>query len=243
MVISGGSPTASGVVSSRRVPKTRHPAACARSASACPSPDDTPVMSIEGMRPTPSVSIHYGVSPNLARFGQRLVGIVGPRLIYPDGADQPSVKRFPRWIDLALVLSKLPNIMPRLGTRYNQIGFDYDRTQIVDQVMGSCFMVRRQTLDAVGEFDQGFWIWFEEVDYCRQAKNMGWKVMYTPAVQCIDHVGQSFGQVPSGKKQIYFRNSMLKYFKKWHPGWQYWVLKLAWPIGILITSIVEKIKK
>ncbi|MBI4089881.1 MAG: glycosyltransferase family 2 protein [Candidatus Kerfeldbacteria bacterium] len=88
-------------------------------------------------------------------------GIVGPKLRYPDGTHQPSVKRFPRWIDLALTLAKLPNFVPGLSRRYHATDTDYDREQMVDQVMGSCFMIRPQTLYAVGSFDEGFFIWFE----------------------------------------------------------------------------------
>jgi len=50
--------------------------------------------------------------------------------------------------------------------------------------------------------------------------------------------------VPSLQKQRFFRDSMLKYFAKWHPSWQYYLLKIVWPIGLFFTwlSVIFKIK-
>ena len=63
-----------------------------------------------------------------------------------------------------------------------------------------------------------------------------------PAAKCVDYVGQSFSQVKRGVTQRYFRDSMLKYFKKWHPSWQYYILKTAWPMGMLIAKIADLFK-
>ncbi|MFH1522879.1 MAG: glycosyltransferase family 2 protein [Patescibacteria group bacterium] len=86
-----------------------------------------------------------------------------------------------------------------------------------------------------GLLDERYFIWFEEVDFCKQAAKTGGQIWYTPVAKCTDYVGQSFEKISSLKKQIYFRDSMLKYFKKWHPVWQYWFLKLAWLVGMAIT--------
>jgi GT2 family glycosyltransferase len=90
--------------------------------------------------------------------------------------------------------------------------------------------------------DERYFIWFEEVDYCRQISKMGGEVWYTPSAKCIDYVGQSFKQVKRVKTQKYFRESMLKYFKKWHPGWQYIILWKAWFFGRSIAWIADKLK-
>lgn len=141
-------------------------------------------------------------------------GIFGPRLKYPDGNIQHSVKRFPRWIDLALVLSKLPNIMPFLSTRYQADDLDYSKTQEVDQVMGSCFLIRRDTLEHVGKFDEGFWIWYEEVDYCLRAKQSSWSTVYVAEAEAMHGRGQSFQQVSTAEKQRYLRRSIRHYAQK-----------------------------
>jgi hypothetical protein len=101
-------------------------------------------------------------------------------------------------------------------------------------------MIRKEALEELGGLDERYFIWFEEVDYCKKAKQAGWKVMYTPTAKCMDYVGKSFVQVPRGKTQKYFRDSMLKYFYKWHPAWQYWVLKILWIPSMIISRLKMK---
>jgi len=80
------------------------------------------------------------------------------------------------------------------------------------------------------------------VDYCRQIRAMGGEVWYSPAGECIDYVGQSFKQVERGAAQNYFKQSMLKYFRKWQPRWQYLILKIAWPAGGIMIRAADKLK-
>jgi len=136
---------------------------------------------------------------------------------------------------------KFPHIFPSILNKYLVKDFDYKNENIVDSIRGSFFMIRREAIEKIGLLDERYFIWFEEVDYCKQIKMAGGEVWYTPTAECIDYVGASFSQLPSGQKQKYFRDSMLKYFQKWQPGWQYWVLRIVWPIGIMITSIGEKL--
>ena len=89
--------------------------------------------------------------------------------------------------------------------------------------------------------DERYFVWFEEVDYCMQVRKAGGEVWYTPAGRCVDYVGQSFKQVKRGKTQNYFRDSMLKYFKKWHPGYRLVILYIAWIFGSVITSIFDSV--
>lgn len=154
----------------------------------------------------------------------------------------PHVRRFPTvWDQLAIVL-KLPHIFPSALNKYLCKNFDYTKEREVDSIRGSFFMIRREVIEKIGALDERYFIWFEEVDFCRRVKEAGWKVIYTPAVECVDYVGKSFAQVKRGVTQRYFRDSMLKYFKKWHPVWQFWVLKTAWPIGMLFSYIGDIFK-
>ena len=86
-------------------------------------------------------------------------------------------------------------------------------------------------------FDDQYFLWFEEVDFCRQIKKAGGQVWYTPVTQCTDFIGQSFIQLPLGQAQKHMRDSSLKYFQKWHKRNEYWILRLAWPFGIFLANI------
>lgn len=134
-------------------------------------------------------------------------------------------RRFPRVFDQLAIILKLPHLFPWILKKYLRLDFDYSRSSKVDSIRGGFFMIRRR-----GEIllDERYFLWFEEVDFCRQIYKNGGEVWYTPVAECIDYVGQSFKQVNRLITQKYFRDSQLKYFKKWHPWWQYWILKIAW---------------
>lgn len=162
-------------------------------------------------------------------------GILGPKLVYPDGRTQASVRRFPSFWDQAAIVLKLSHFLPRLPVlkRYLGADIDLDAEQPVDQVMGACFLVRKELIDQKLGYDERYFIWMEEVDFCRTAKEKGWEVRYLPQVSVIHHLGQSFAKEFQPKRQKYYLTSLKKYFSKWHPGWQAWSIKILAPIGMV----------
>ncbi|MFH1255089.1 MAG: glycosyltransferase family 2 protein [bacterium] len=168
-------------------------------------------------------------------------GVAGCHLVKENRETVSHVRRYPRLSDQLAIVLKLPHLFPGILDGYLRKDFDYSKEAEVDSIRGSFFMIRREVIEKIGGLDERYFVWFEEVDYCRQAKNAGWKVMYTPVADCVDYVGRSFALIKRGKSQQYFRGSMLKYFKKWHAYWQYLILKTAWPIGIFMASIGEKL--
>lgn len=142
------------------------------------------------------------------------VGVAGCHLVTDTGKTVSHVRRFPGlWNQLAIVL-KLPHLFPRVLDRYLMRDFDYTKEARVDSVRGSFFMIRRAAL-RVGLLDERFFIWFEEVDFCKRMRSAGWEVWYTPVARCVDRVGRSFAQVSGYKKQKMFLESMYRYFDKW----------------------------
>jgi len=203
----------------------------------------------------PDMRVLQGTLEGMVRWmdSRPEAGVAGCHLIKEDGATVPHVRRWPKFCDQMAIILKLPHFFPGILDNYLRNDFDYKKEAIVDSVRGSFFMIRKEAFKnepttedlkagkTLPYLDERYFIWFEEVDYCRQAKNAGWKVMYTPSVKCIDYVGKSFALMKRGKTQEYFRDSMIKYFKKWHPAWQAALIRLAWPIGIMIAAIGEKL--
>ena len=146
------------------------------------------------------------------------IGILGPRLVGADGKLQPSVRRFPTLLSQALIMLKLHHLLRRLSPfrRYFADDFDYAKAASVDQVMGAAFMIRRQVVHALGGLDERFFIWFEEVDYCKRAKDAGFQVWYAPVATIVHHGGESFSKAFGPTKQKYFNDSLRKYFAKHH---------------------------
>ncbi len=174
------------------------------------------------------------------------VAVAGPRLLNADWTVQPSVRRLPTPIDQLFVLLKLYRLMPWLPPvhRYFHGDFDYAKTDHshVEQVMGAAFFIRGEVLNTVGLLDERFFIWFEEVDYCKRVIDAGWKVAYVPTAEIVHLGGESFAQAMTIKKQRYFTDSMLEYFRK-HRG-ETVALMLAIPalIGLGLASLASLLK-
>jgi len=171
--------------------------------------------------------------------------VAGCHLIDAQGRTLHHVRRFPKLSDQLAIILKLPHLFPNILNKYLRKDFDYSKAQKVETVRGSFFMIRPipvggQTFARLQELDERYFLWFEEIDFCCQVKQNGGEVWYTPAAKAIDYVNQSFKQLPLGKTQKYFMSSQLKYFKKWYPKSQYYLLKLAWPIGLAIIWLGEK---
>ncbi len=167
--------------------------------------------------------------------------VTGCRLIDESARIIKHVRRFPGVFDQLAVILKIPHLLPGILNNYLRSDFDYAKSAQVDSIRGGFFMIRREALEKIGLLDERYFLWFEEVDYCKRVKRGGGQVWYMPNAECIDLMGQSFKQVNLAVKQRYFRDSMLKYFKKWQPSYEYWTLRLAWPLGISITWLVEKL--
>ena len=172
--------------------------------------------------------------------------VAGCHLIDEQGDTVKQVRRFPAVRDQLAIVLKLPHLFPGVLKKYLRHDFDYSRAAKVNSIRGGFMMInlRAVSVEAIHAsplLDERYFLWFEEVDFCQRVKQAGGEVWYTPAAECVDYVGQSFSQLPRGESQKYFRDSMLKYFKKWQPAWQYWLLRLAWPIGISLVVIAEKL--
>jgi GT2 family glycosyltransferase len=167
--------------------------------------------------------------------------VTGCRLVDDQGKIVKQIRKFPKFFDQLLVVSKLPHIFPGLLSKYLCSRFDYSQASRVDSIRGAFFLINTENYQKISGqtkpyLDERYFIWFEEVDFCRQVYKLGGEVWYTPAAECLDYVGQSFKQVARLKTQLYFRDSMLKYFKKWEPAWQARVLTYAWK---LVTVFVK----
>ncbi len=174
------------------------------------------------------------------------VGIVSPKLVDEHGAfnRDASPRRFPKaWEQVALIL-KLPHIFPRLLDRYHMTDMDIDVEQDVDSVRAAFILVRREFLNKTGwAFDPRYFIWYEDVDICREAKRHGYRIVYTPVIQCVDYVGQSFKKRTTLWKQKQFTKSMLTYFKKWEPNYKWIWIALCRPVGIALAWMNDALHK
>jgi N-acetylglucosaminyl-diphospho-decaprenol L-rhamnosyltransferase len=136
----------------------------------------------------PDLKVHPGATARLmAALDAHLDwAIVGPRIVDPSGVEYPSVRRFPSMVDAAghalLALVRPDNPFSR---RYrDRVG---DELRAVDWVSGACFLARRAALEALGGFDEAYFMFAEDIDLCWRAHRTGWGVGVEPRAE-VTHV-------------------------------------------------------
>ena len=150
------------------------------------------------------------------------VGMVGPRLRYADGTPQESTRRFPTPLTGFFESTWLGRLWPgnpwsrRLHMADWQVNFRHD----VDWIVGAAMLARREALEQVrmaaynGPFDEGFFMYSEELDLCRRIKEAGWRIVYVPESLVIHYEGRSSEQVVAAR-HIHFNTSKVYYYRKY----------------------------
>jgi N-acetylglucosaminyl-diphospho-decaprenol L-rhamnosyltransferase len=137
-------------------------------------------------------------------------GVIGPKLLNPDGSLQPSGGRFPTPVSTVASLLGLHRLTgrPRYGTERN-----YSVPAEVDEVSGAAMLIRREVVAQVGGLDEGFAWGYEDVDYCLRVRRAGWRVQYVPDARVMHHWGgtQRLAPAPTVLKAIAGRR---RYFEK-----------------------------
>ena len=137
------------------------------------------------------------------------VAAAGPKLVYPDGRRQDSAWRFPTPLISALGLVTVG----RLGIKQSH----GDAARPVDWVTGAALVLRREALEEVGLFDEGFFLYSEEVDLQFRLREAGWEVHYLPEVTVVHHESQFSAGIPERRINEMWR-SRHRYWRKHHSG-------------------------
>jgi N-acetylglucosaminyl-diphospho-decaprenol L-rhamnosyltransferase len=143
----------------------------------------------------PDTVVRPGALVELVGFLERRpdVGLAGSRLEHDDGTQQLSAFRFPT------VLGELEG-----GLRYGKVTRLLERHVVamlpmpsaekrVDWVAGASLLVRREVFEAIGLLDEGYFMYYEEVDFCLKASRAGWPCWYVPGSKVVHLIGQSSG--------------------------------------------------
>ena len=172
------------------------------------------------------------------------VGVGGASLKNLDGTQQACVWSFPTPIDQLMLLLKLNYVFTNSKSfrRWLMKDFNYAESQDVDQVMGAFFCIRRNVIDTIGLLDDGFFIWYEEVDFCKRAVDKGFRVRYFHDVVAKHKKGASFDRVPTITKQQVLRRSIRRYIKKHHGRFAHSIFVLGEPVFFTASAFVSLIK-
>ena len=172
------------------------------------------------------------------------VGVASSLIYYPDGKIQDSIRRFPGVLDQLFVMLKIPHLFKTQAiARYMMEDSDPKQTQDVDSIMGAFMFIRRELTDEIGHFDERYFIWFEEVDFCKMTVDAGWKVRHYADTQIMHLKGHTFNKLATLRKQRWMRESMRKYMHKHHgrmTAGLFWALT---PLFIVLAHIAAIIKR
>ena len=155
-------------------------------------------------------------------------GIVGPLVRNPDGTVYPSGRPFPGVTD-AVGHAFLGGVAPgnRFTRRYHLDGWDRTTEREVDWVSGCCMLLPRVVFEAVGPFDEAFFLYGEELDMATRLRHAGWRVVFTPEVEVIHEIGVSTGR--SRRTLLLHSGSIYRYYRKHRAvGWRRLTLPFAW---------------
>jgi GT2 family glycosyltransferase len=166
----------------------------------------------------PDTVLHEDVLNRLVSYldAHPQVGIAGPQVLNADGTTQSTRRRFPTLATALFESTWLQGYAPRrvLDHYYVADGPD-DGTFEVDWVQGCALVARRAVYDQIGGLDAGYVMFSEELDWCRRAKDAGWQVAYVGGARITHYGGRSTEQAQANR-HIYFQQSKIRYFRKYH---------------------------
>ena len=131
------------------------------------------------------------------------VGAVGPRLLNGDGSLQPSCWKFPAphraWAEAIGLAALLPQ-HPVVGDYFR---WAHDEERRVDFVVGAAVLLRREVYEAVGGFDENFFLYAEETDWMKRMAQANWPTVFVPQAQ-VTHLGGASGTSKPGQNPLFF---------------------------------------
>ena len=149
-------------------------------------------------------------------------GYCGPRLLNGDGSHQPSARRFPTVLSTAYTMSGVAVSRPHSRHALNLHAVYGDREDFhADWMTGACLVVRAEAIRDVGLLDDGFFLYFEETDWCRRMFNRGWEGWYVGSAVVVHLGGQSVSHETnvrpfSGDHPLHWVNSTRRYMRRYY---------------------------
>lgn len=170
------------------------------------------------------------------------IAVAGPALRYPDGRFQHAAFAFPGILQAALDLFPPPGrigarlLESWLNGRYDRRLYRAGRPFQVDFVLGACLLVRGAALRQVGPLDEGYFMYAEEVDWCRRFARAGWRSICVPAAMVLHHGGASSSQFRARSWSTLWR-SRRRYLRRHEPAWR------AAAVDLLLRRAVARLRR
>jgi GT2 family glycosyltransferase len=195
----------------------------------------------------PDTLVHSGAFEQLCAFLESHpdVGIVGPKVLNPDGTLQAPCRRGDSrpWA----VISYFTGLAKRFPDKaffngYLLTHLPEDQIHPVDGVSGSCMFIRREVVDQIGYLDERFFAYQEDADYCLRARQAGWRVYYNPEAQITHFGGQGGSRVQPYRSIWAWHKSYFLYYRKHFAGDYFFLFNWLYYVAMGVKLLMALLK-
>ncbi len=168
-------------------------------------------------------------------------GYCGPRLLNGDGTHQPSARRFPTVFSGGFAMLSLSRRFPASRHGLDLHALHGDRgVFLADWLTGACLMVRSESADAAGRLDDGFFMYFEETDWCQRMQAAGWEGWYFGGAEVVHLGGRSVSDGSdigpfSGDHPVHWVNSSRRYARRYYGVAGMWLSEM---IKVILFTLI-----
>lgn len=176
----------------------------------------------------------------LQRYSQ--VGLISPRLEGLDGTPQISCFRDRSPVG-EFLCAAATGVLTKLLKPYDILIPVAEIPINIEWISFACVLIRLEVIQQIGGMDEGYFLYFEDIDYCRRARTAGWQILYVPDARVVHFKGGS-GEVQASLKSrqrlpAYYYASRSRYFAKFYGKMGLWLANLCWLVGRMISYLRE----
>lgn len=191
----------------------------------------------------PDTIVQSGAVAELVQFlrYRPQAGACGPKVISPDGCFRNDSRRgFPTPLNAFGYFSGLDRVFPQSRTfgGYHRRWLSPEREVLTECLSGSCLLIRRSVFEAVGGFDENYFLFGEDIDLCWKIKQAGWETWYVPSAAVVHAKGASMRFVPVTARREFYRSMRLFIDKRLASRYPRWILHTA-KMGIRIAEAMS----
>ena len=172
-------------------------------------------------------------------------GLISPRLEWPDGTPQISCFRYLSPIS-ELIKAARTSLVTKLFKTYDVPLPVSDKPIKPQWTSFACVLIRQEVIEQIGLMDEGYFMYFDDVDYCRKAINAGWQILHCPQARVVHLRGGSSSvkaELATRKRpKPYYYASRTRYFTTFYGSVGLWLANICWLIGRSISLARELIK-
>lgn len=172
-------------------------------------------------------------------------GLISPRLEWLDGTPQISCFRY-RSPMSELINAAATNPVTKLLKKYN-VPLPVSNKPIKPQWTSfACVLIRHELIEQIGLMDEGYFMYFDDIDYCRKARNAGWQILHIPEARVVHLRGGSSSvkaDLAARKRpKLYYYASRTRYFTKFYGYMGFWLANICWLLGRSVSLTRELLR-